>query len=65
MKARLELNICDNGQIYLNYWDWKAGKDIICEVIEDKIIHEHEVDSIEQKDEVTIGEFIKMVKSKL
>lgn len=36
-KHKLELNILEDGRIYLNYWDWAHGRDVICQVIDGKL----------------------------
>lgn len=33
MKLQLELNLVDDGRKFLNFWDWKHGNDVCCEII--------------------------------
>lgn len=53
MKIKLELNIPDD-RIFLNFWDWNRGMDVVCEVIDGKLVHEGQ--------EISLSWFIVKVK---
>lgn len=63
MKVELELNIVDDGRKFLNFWDFKHGNDICCEII-DGILYKSEYDSNVNKlpsTKISLTEFIKLV----
>jgi len=65
MKAKIEIYINSDDEIFLNYWDSIYGNDIVCHIIDGKIIH-HDVDVCglhHRSKEITIMDFIKMVQS--
>lgn len=61
MKANVEINYV--GRVFINYWDWRNGNDVVCELIDGKLIHSHEVDGENKKEEITLSEFIKMIEN--
>lgn len=56
-KANVEVHSSGDGRLFLNYWDWRNGSDVVCEVIDGKLIHHN--------DEVTLTEFLKMVEARV
>jgi len=62
MKVKIELILNENGNTFLNYWDWYAAKDVSTQVIDGKIIYNDWVDERVVKREVTLDEFITLVK---
>lgn len=61
MKVNIELNITDD-VIYLNYWDWKHGDDVIGKIQKDGSIILKEDGAISK---INMFEFVELVKSKL
>lgn len=61
MNIPLELIIHEapDGRTFLNFWDYKHGADVCCEIIEGKIFHS--VQSRKKKKEISISEFINLV----
>ena len=59
MKAKIELNFLGE-RIFLNYWNWLDGNDVICEIVNGKLmLNQYDEESNElQATEVTIVEFI-------
>lgn len=55
MKYQIELN-CIDGQKFLNYWDSIHGNDVVCAIVDGKLI----LDDDNAK-EITIDEFIDLV----
>ena len=41
-KYNLELNFPGDGRIFLNFWDWAHGNDVVCEVKDGKLIRDGE-----------------------
>lgn len=64
-KAEVEIYSPGDGRIFLNYWNWRNGNDVTCEIIGGKLIHHNEVDDIEKHDEITLLEFVKLVEVRL
>lgn len=73
MKVDIELNIVDE-RVYLNYWDWAHGRDVICRIEDGKLMRlvhsasENEELELQQadydpfeKEEITLERFIKLV----
>lgn len=52
MKHSLELN-CPDDRKFLNYWDLMHGNDVVCEIIDGKLM-------LDDK-EITLSEFIELV----
>lgn len=52
MKYRLELN-CPDDRKFLNYWDSIHGNDVVCEIIDGKLMLD--------ENEITLAEFIELV----
>lgn len=64
-KVNVEIHSPGDGRIFINYWNWRNGDDVVCELIDGKIIHSNRVDDVEKNVEITIGEFIKMVEDRI
>lgn len=56
LKINLELHIVGDGRIFLNYWNYLNGDDVISEIIDGKIYIDDE--------EVSLEYFINLVKNK-
>jgi hypothetical protein len=65
MKAKVEIHINSDDEIFLNYWDNIYGNDVICQIINGKIIHNNidVCNFIHENKEITMMDFIKMVQS--
>ncbi len=65
MKIELELLVHEepDGRKFLNYWDFKHGNDICCQIIDGKLFKPEydEVGSEILKKEISFTEFIKLV----
>lgn len=74
MKIKLELvaHGKPDGRRFLNFWNWRNGDDVVCEVIDGKLmLSEHKeaddyatskkMEKVVPAREITIGEFIEMV----
>lgn len=58
-KYEIELNIVGDGRVFLNYWDWAHGNDVVAEIIDGKLMY----DAGNMKDEpITFNDFINLVK---
>lgn len=55
MKHQLELNCLDDGRKFLNYWDAMHGNDVVCEIVDGKLMLEDE--------EISLQEFIERVEA--
>ena len=64
-KVNVEVHSPGDGRLFLNYWNWHNGNDVVCEVIDGKLIHHYEVDGEEKNDEFTLSEFLKMVEARV
>ena len=64
MKIQVEINYVDDGRVFLNYWNWRNGNDVCCEIVDGKLIHDYEVDGKDTHEEITLQEFITMVKNR-
>lgn len=64
-KVNVEVHSPGDGRLFLNYWNWRNGNDVTCEVIDGKLIHNNEVDGEEKHDEVTLSEFLTMVEARV
>jgi penicillin V acylase-like amidase (Ntn superfamily) len=56
MKYSIELNCLNNGRKFLNYWDDENGQDVVCEIINGKLM-------IEEK-EISFMDFVQLVERK-
>ena len=66
MKAKIELNFPDE-RIFLNYWNALDGDDVICEIVNGKLMlsqRDEEANELPAK-EITIIEFIEMVRERI
>ena len=62
MKAPIELNIRED-RTFLNFWNWKNGDDVVCEVKNGKLFLLK--DENEPPTEITLMEFCGMVKTRI
>ena len=63
MKINIEYNIVGDGRKFLNHWDSVYGEDIVCEIINDKlilIIHDDEGNILPGR-EISISEFLSLI----
>lgn len=67
MKIGLELVIHEepDGRKFLNYWDWKHGNDVCCQIIDGELFKsEYDEESNElTKKEISFAEFVKLVEA--
>lgn len=54
MKVDLELNDVGDGRIFLNFWNWKTGEDVVAEIKSGKLYMD--IDGVET--EVSLQKFI-------
>lgn len=52
MKHTIELN-CPDERKFLNYWDSISGNDVVCEIVDGKLLLD--------KEEITLAKFIELV----
>lgn len=62
-KHKIELNIVGDGRIFLNYWDWAHGNDVVCEFRDGKLLKCLPDDDSEQ--EISFAEFVESVKDSI
>jgi hypothetical protein len=60
MKYQLELN-CVGDSVFLNYWDSEHGNDVVCEVINGKLMLS--TGDEEKPKKITLQEFIERVEA--
>ena len=60
-KAKVAIHSPGDGRIFLNYWNRRNGNDVICEIIDGKLIHYIKVDDEEKLDEITLSDFLRIV----
>ena len=58
MKIELELIIDDDGENFINYWDYIHGYDVCCRIVNGKLII-MELDDIER--EITFEDYINII----
>lgn len=66
MKVSLELNLPDD-RVFLNFWNWYNGDDVVCQVIDGKLMlsqFDENGNELPAK-EITLDQFIKMVRTRL
>jgi len=67
MKIGLELVIHEepDGRKFLNYWDWKHGNDICCQIIDGELLkseYDEEGNELPKK-EISFADFVKLVEA--
>ena len=67
MKIGLELVIHEepDGGKFLNYWDWKHGNDICCQIIDGELFkseYDEEGNELPKK-EISFADFVKLVEA--
>lgn len=65
-KHNLELNIVGDGRIFLNFWDWAHGNDVVAE-IEGKALRltEYKDDDMEVVKYISFEQFVELVKESI
>ena len=66
MKIKLELNLPDD-RAFLNFWNWHNGDDVVCQIVDGKLMlnkYDEDANELPPK-EITIVEFIEMVKARI
>jgi len=63
-KVHVEINSTGDGRIFINYWNWKNGNDVVCELVNGNLIYQYKDDDEEKEQPITIQEFVKMVLSR-
>lgn len=66
MKARIELNMPDE-RTFLNFWNGIDGGDIVCQIIDGKLIrieYDEELNKLPDK-EITLTEFVEIVRGRV
>jgi hypothetical protein len=61
-KEKLEINMVGDGRVYLNFWDWAHGNDVIVQIVNDKLLLVQEDNS--QK-EINFIDFFNLVKKSI
>jgi hypothetical protein len=56
MKVNIELNIPDD-RIFLNFWNWYNGDDVVCEIKNGKL-YQNDI-------EISLEDFCQMVKTRV
>ena len=66
MKINIELNLPGDGRTFLNFWNWYNGDDVVCELIDGKLmLSQLDVESRElPAKEISFIEFLKMVETR-
>lgn len=57
MKFSLEYIFNENGTKFLNFWNWFDGDDVVCEIIDNKIM-------LDGEKEITISELFAMIEER-
>lgn len=57
MKIQIEINYIEDGRVFLNFWNYMNGHDVVAEILEGKLYQ----DGIK----ITLNEFITKVKNAL
>jgi hypothetical protein len=60
MKFQLELNCVEDGRTFLNYWDAAHGNDVVCEVVDGRLLLTQDEGKPKK---ITLSEFIEMVEA--
>lgn len=60
LKVQIELRIVGDGRVYLNFWNWRNGEDVIAKVKNGHLFMD--IDKVET--EVSLQRFIDDIKSK-
>ena len=62
-KHNIEINYVADGRIFLNYWDWAHGNDVVCEVVDDKLMRGSIDENGEElpPTEITFIEYLKYI----
>ena len=60
LKVQIELRIVGDGRVYLNFWNWRSGDDVVAKVKEGHLF----MDINKVETEVSLQRFIDDIKSK-
>jgi len=66
-KHKIEFVIAPNGVKFLNYWDWAHGRDVCCQIIDNKLFlfdHDENGEVIIDK-EISYQTFFELVKKSI
>ena len=66
-KHALELNYPGDGRLFLNYWDWMHGDDVVAEIVDGKIMlsqYDDDGNELPEK-EITFSEFLALVETSI
>lgn len=65
-KYNLELNFPGDGRCFLNFWDHIHGNDVVGEFLNGRLEYtDHDSDGNEFYREISLGEFIELVKESI
>ena len=65
MKAKLEYVAYPTGNRFLNFWNSWTGDDVVCEVVDGKLIlNEYDENMVLKETEITFQEFLNLVEQK-
>jgi|GEM_PF-4895819 len=64
MNIQLELKVCDDDTMYINFWNYLTGDDVIVELHGDKLflIEQTEEENEETMTEISIADYLKKVR---
>lgn len=67
-KVKIELNFAGDA-VFLNFWNWYNGKDVVCELIDGKLmLSQYNEDAsgelIHSTKEITFNDFVELVKER-
>lgn len=60
-RYKLELNASED-RTFLNYWDWRNGDDVVCEIVDGELLLREYVDGERAARVVTFAEFVDLVR---
>lgn len=63
-KYPLELNFVGDGRIFINFWDWRHGNDVIVELKYGKLFlsrYDENAEELPEK-EITFAEYVELIK---
>lgn len=64
-KAEIELHSPGDGRLFLNYWDHNYGDDVVCEVVNGRVMLEYYDEEGITRAESTLQEFLEKVASRV
>jgi hypothetical protein len=60
-KVDLELHSVCDGRVFLNFWNYYIGDDVVCEIVDGKLIQDVE----DNPTEISFFDFLKQVDDKI